>query len=257
MVLIEDGWLRMADGSNDPKQFVEAPAGIRAHKFKKEKSSDKFKGKELNVHWHSPRLPITEDWASLKENRGKLTLRGRESMTSTHNLSLVARRLKHFRVQVTTAVEFEPTNFQQFAGLAAYYDERNHYLLVITFDEEQGKVLKVIRTDSGKYDEVTLIEALPAAEDAEAVPPEIRVAIPEDQPVYLRMLIDHEELQYAYSLNEKEWINIGPVLDASTLSDEYDGLNFTGAFVGMAVLDFRTMSQKAQFDYFDYQPLSP
>ncbi|MEN8256131.1 MAG: glycoside hydrolase family 43 protein [Verrucomicrobiota bacterium] len=254
MVLTEDNWIRMADGSNDPKRLVEAPAGLKPHKFKKEKAKDKFKGKELNVHWHSPRLPITADWASLK--KGKLVIRGRESMISRHNLSMVARRLKHFKAQVTTAVEFDPTNFQELAGLTAYYDERNHYLLAITFDEEKGKVLKVVRNDSGRYDEVGLFEESPASTNeqgvVEAAVVEAMVAIPESKPVYLRATIDYAKLQFAWSLDEKSWIDIGPVLDSTILSDDYDGLNFTGAFVGMAVMDYRMQSKKALFDYFEY-----
>jgi len=259
MAWTDDGWLRMADGASDPKRWVEAP-DLKTHKFKKEKAKDKFKSRQLSVHFNSPRLPITEDWASLKENKGKLTIRGRESMTSTHNLSMVARRLKHFKVQVTTEVGFEPENFQHLAGLAAYYDERNHYLLAISHDEEKGKVLKIIRNDAGKYDEVgvfkeDLAPAVATKNDhgvVEATPPETMVAIPANKMVFLRMDIDFDKLQFSYSFDDKNWIDIGSVLDSTILSDEYDGLNFTGAFVGMVALDYRTQSKKAQFDYFEY-----
>lgn len=172
----------------------------------------------------------------------------------------MARRLKHFQTRITTAVEFEPENFQHLAGLAAYYDEQNHYLLAITRDEEKGKVLKIIRNDAGKYGEVgvfkeDLTPSVATTNDhgaVETAPLEIRVAIPANKKVFLRMDIDFDKLQFSYSLNEKEWIEIGPVLDSTILSDEYDGLNFTGAFVGMVALDYRMQIKKAQFDYFEY-----
>ncbi|MEN8157417.1 MAG: glycoside hydrolase family 43 protein [Bacteroidota bacterium] len=231
----EDGWLRMADGSSDPKKMVEAPE-LKSHPFAKENPKDEFKASELSVHFNSPRLPVTEDWASLKEKQGSLTIRGRESLTSTHHVSLIARRVKHFSTQTTTAVDFEPTSFQHLAGLTAYYDGRNHYMLAITHDEELGKVLKIIRSDSGKFDEIN----------------EAMVSLPEGKTVHLRATIDSEELQFSWSLDGKRFTETGPVLDASILSDEYDGLNFTGAFIGMSVHDYRTMSKKASFDYFEY-----
>jgi xylan 1,4-beta-xylosidase len=182
-------------------------------------------------------LPITDDWASLTENKGKLTIKGRESLTSNHNLSLIARRIKHFKSQTTIAVDFEPENFQELAGLVAYYDEYCHYALVITFDEEKGKILRVTQNDKGKYNEYL--------EDI--------VAIPSNKKVHLRVSIDYRKLQYSYSLNGKSYTNIGPELDATILSDDYNGLHFTGAFVGMFVGDYRMQRKKAEFDYFEYK----
>ncbi|MCY1558460.1 hypothetical protein D9M68_953970 [compost metagenome] len=52
---------------------------------------------------------------------------------------------------------------------------------------------------------------------------------------------------------------IGPVLDASLLSDECGGHqahgSFTGAFVGMAAHDLNGTASPADFDYFIYRPV--
>ena len=51
----------------------------------------------------------------------------------------------------------------------------------------------------------------------------------------LAVSVDHASLQFSYAL-DGGWRNIGPVLDASILSDEAGGGehgSFTGAFVGM------------------------
>jgi xylan 1,4-beta-xylosidase len=46
---------------------------------------------------------------------------------------------------------------------------------------------------------------------------------------------------------------VGPVLDASKLSDEYaSDFSFTGAFVGMACQDLSGRSAHADFDFFEY-----
>ena len=51
---------------------------------------------------------------------------------------------------------------------------------------------------------------------------------------------------------------IGPVLDASILSDECGGHqahgSFTGAFVGVAASDLNGTALHADFDYFIYRP---
>lgn len=86
---------------------------------------------------------------------------------------------------------------------------------------------------------------------AEAAMVETMVAIPENKTVCLRANIDYDKLQFAWSLDEKNWVDIDPVLDSTILSDEYDGLNFTGVFVGMAVMDYRMQSKKARFDYLE------
>ncbi|MEN8250894.1 MAG: family 43 glycosylhydrolase, partial [Bacteroidota bacterium] len=234
----KDGWLRMTDGTNIAKQFVEAP-NLKPHSWPKGDPKDEFDQDDLSVHFNSPRLPITDKWASLEEDMGKLTIRGRESLISIHNVSMIARRVKHFKSQSTTSVEFEPNNFQEMAGLVAYYDERDHYALLVTHDDEKGKILKVTRNDKAKYDEYL--------EDI--------VELPENKTVHLRAIINYADLQFSYSLDGKNWTNIGPVLDSTILSDDYDGLNFTGAFTGMFVGDYRYQRAKAQFDYFEYSEL--
>jgi len=71
--------------------------------------------------------------------------------------------------------------------------------------------------------------------------------------IYLRVTVDYDRLQFYYSKDGKEWTAVGPICDASTLSDEYcrEGW-FTGAFVGLCCQDLSGMRKSADFDYFDY-----
>ncbi|MNC25944.1 Beta-xylosidase [compost metagenome] len=73
--------------------------------------------------------------------------------------------------------------------------------------------------------------------------------------VHLRVSVDHDQLQFAWALHEDdEFMPIGPVLDASTLSDEacQEGW-FTGAFVGICCQDLTGFRKAADFDYFEYK----
>ena len=151
--------------------------------------------------------------------------------------SLIARRLTGFHTLAETCLEFEPTSFNQTAGLICWYNTQLHYYLRVTQHETLGKVLGIVLTDDGVYDELTDTE----------------IPIGHWDRCYLRAEIDHEQLQFSGSPDGVSWQKIGPVLDASKLSDDYgvNVLNFTGAFVGLCAQDMSGAKAIADFDYFE------
>jgi xylan 1,4-beta-xylosidase len=84
------------------------------------------------------------------------------------------------------------------------------------------------------------------------------VKIPNEGKVKLALTIRGSKLQFYYALEGQELTKIGPVYDASLLSDECGGHpndgSFTGAFVGMAASDVNGLALEAKFDYFVYRP---
>ncbi len=114
---------------------------------------------------------------------GCLTLRGRECLSSLHEQSLVARRLQDFHQIAETRLEFQPTRFTQFAGLVCWYDTRMYYYLRVTHDEKRGKVLGIVLSDDGIYDELE----------------HYAVVINDWRAVYLRAEIDYARLQFSAS----------------------------------------------------------
>ena len=77
------------------------------------------------------------------------------------------------------------------------------------------------------------------------------LAISDWPAIYLRAEINYADLQFHASKDAIDWQPIGPLLDASKLSDDYgQGWHFTGAFIGLAVQDIATQSATADFDYF-------
>jgi xylan 1,4-beta-xylosidase len=159
-------------------------------------------------------------------------------MTSLFKQSLVAQRQQSFHCIAETCVEFSPTHFTQMAGLTCYYDTRTFYYLRVAHDERLGKVLGIALVDDGRYDEL--------GEHAMAI---------DDWPrVFLRARIDRDRLQFAASPDGEKWQDVGPVLDASRLSDEYgSGMHFTGAMIGLCAQDLRGTRLPADFDYFELQ----
>lgn len=230
-----DGWLRLESGGNKPQVEVPAP-NLPEHPWEPEPVRDDFDSPQLNIHFQTLRIPLGEDSLSLTERKGYLRLKGRESIASKFHQSLVARRQQAFCYTASTCIEFEPETFQQMAGLICLYDTQNFYYLRVSYDEKLGKCLGIITAQNNNFDQ--------PVED---------ISIEGWDRCYLQVKVDYDRLQFYYSAEGSEWQKIGPVCDASTLSDEYcmEG-QFTGAFVGLCCQDLSGRRKHADFDYFEY-----
>lgn len=236
------GWLRLATGGTMPQTELPAPKEVAAQPWPEPPVRDEFTTNKLGLPWNSLRVPAAECWLSLAERPGWLRLRGRDSLHSPFDQSLVARRVQHFRFTAETCMEFTPENFMQSAGLICYYDTRTHFYLRVTHDEGRGKILGVALTDDGAYDELAASE----------------VVVNDWPRLFLRAETDGRKLQFSAAADGENWQDIGPLLDASKLSDDYGGgLHFTGALVGVCAQDMSGQGRPADFDYFDYQPGKP
>ena len=168
---------------------------------------------------------------------------GRESIGSFFEQALVARRQQHFEFRAETELDFAPDTFQQAAGLVLYYNRHKFHFLAVTHDARLGRVLTVMNC-LGDWPDGKLTFPLPAS---------IPLA---DGPVALAADIDGAELRFSYR-NGREWLMVGPTLDASIVSDEAgrgEHGSFTGAFVGMVAFDTSGTAKPADFDYFSYLP---
>ncbi|MEW1718036.1 glycoside hydrolase family 43 protein [Streptomyces sp. NPDC093109] len=231
-----DGWLRLAHGDNRPRVTVPAPRSAPLTEPVPAPDRDDFDAPVLSGEWSTLRVPADPSWLSLTERPGALRLRGRQSPHSRHSQSLVAKRLTSVRCRVTTALDFRPSHFSQLAGLICWYDTTTHYYLRVTHEEGRGRVLGLTLTDDGVHSEPTdaelLVEQWPA--------------------LLLRADFDGAELRFSASPDGTDWIRVGPVLDATKLSDDYgDRLRFTGAFAGVCAQDLGGTRAVADFDWFE------
>ncbi len=228
-----EGWLRMANGSNTPDLVVEAP-GMPAHTFPEPEEVDHFDDDALNIHFNTLREPFDSSWGTLTERPGYLRLHGRYSPTSRFSQSLVARRLQHFRARIQTAVEFNPTDFRQMAGLICVYNEKNFRYLRISYNDSIGRNIAVISVDRGS--------------------PEISEIsdIPDEGKIYLRATFYYSKLKLFWSIDGTMWRQVGQTYDAGKLSDDYCR-GFTGTFIGVTVNDMTGQRLHADFDYFRYK----
>ncbi|MFD9741260.1 glycoside hydrolase family 43 protein [Umezawaea sp. NPDC059074] len=225
-----DGWPRVDGGV--PATTVAVPEHYPS--TPRPPQSTGFHTTELGPQWQTPRRAPDPSWLSLGERPGVLRLRGDQSPASRHDVSLVARRQTSARAGFTAVVDTRPTSYQQMAGLLHYYDSSLWHWLHVTHDERYGRCLAVLTCDLG-----TLRDPLAG----------VVVPWPDEGPVRLRAEVDRAELRLHAATATGPWRRIGPVLDATLVSDEHaarsavaggDGTpveGFTGAFFGVCATD--------------------
>ncbi|MBP3361541.1 MAG: glycoside hydrolase family 43 protein [Clostridia bacterium] len=235
----DNGWLRLANGTNKPDLIVEAPE-LEECIFPKAPERDDFDSEKLDINFQTLRRPLSEDDISLTERVGWLRIKGREWLSSQYHQSLVARRQQAFCCSVETYMEFNPKCFKHMAGLVCYYDTNNFYYLYVTLDDEGNKVLDII-SYINNFNRYPLKEA---------------IKIPNNKGVGLKAEIEYDKLVFSYAVDGK-WHKTGCVLDQSLLSDEACCVSsigcFTGAFIGLCCQDVIGTGVYADFDYFEYK----
>jgi xylan 1,4-beta-xylosidase len=237
----DDGWLHLAGGGQvpaveAPAPFETSPAPRRAHR----RYDFSPEGLPLDFQWL--RTPHPERIFSLSARPGWLRLVGRESIGSWFEQALAARRQEHFVYRAETELDFEPTDFQQAAGLVAYYNRFKFHALAVGWDENLGRSLTIM----------SCLADFPAGRLS--FPLAAPIALVEG-PVRLAVSVDHAKLQFAYAPADGVWRDAGPSLDASLISDEAgagEHGSFTGAFVGMFAFDTSGAARHADFRGFAY-----
>ncbi|MDU5452991.1 MAG: glycoside hydrolase family 43 protein [Pseudescherichia vulneris] len=239
----EEGWPRI-EGGHGGKTFVKGPVdAIHTESAEDHSQHDEFDTPTLDLNWNTLRVPFTEKMGTT--GGGKLTLIGQGSLANTHDLSLIARRWQAFYFDAQVKVKFNPFTYQQMAGLTNYYNDRHWSFVFITWNEINGSVIEIAEKNRGKYTSHLKDKAIKIPEDTEYV--------------WFRTKVRKETYTYEYSLDGTSFTEIPVTLDAAILSDDYVlqsyGGFFTGAFVGLAVVDYSGYAAKAEFYHFDYHEL--
>lgn len=234
----DDGWLRLECGGNAPQTKVNIPE-FKEVKWEKTPIRDHFDKEKLGIHYQWLRGDYLDEIASLTDRQGYLRLKGKERITSNYKQALIARRQQSFRYRAETAMEFKPKKENQYAGLIVMYNVDAFYYLYKGIDKEKGEFLSIMSNDRGN---VNIFEAE-------------EIYLKNSERLYLRAIVNYEELQFYYSYDCKGWHTIGKSLDMTKLADERIKGGFTGSFVGLCCQDPITMNLHGDFDYFDYEEL--
>ncbi|OBX11763.1 glycoside hydrolase family 43 protein [Gallibacterium genomosp. 3] len=236
----DQGWPKI-EGGTGGQIYVDPPKSVSTTKITANYQHDDFTVNQLDLNWNTLRVPFTDYFGHV--GQGKLTLIGRGSLANTHEVSMIARRWQHFYFTAETKVTFNPFSYQQMAGLTHFYNDRHWSFIFITHDEDKGRVIEIAENNRGQYRSYL-------QENAISVPPEI-------DSVWFRTVVEKKFYYYEYSFDGTHFIRIPVKLDSKILSDDYVlqsyGGFFTGAFVGLACVDYSGYELTADFDYFTYQ----
>lgn len=232
----DDGWLRMADGSNLAKEYVEE-SKLPEYNVSQIPSFDDFDDEELGLQYYAPRI-MPSSFADVKSRPGFVRIRGQESRCSLNKVSILARKLTSVYATVTTKMDFKPEVHQHSAGLIMYYDNMNYIYLRKYYSETLGQsALSVIHLENGEKTEF------------------LNTRIPVDEcPVYLRLKVEGRQSYFEWSYDGEVYNKIGKVFDTTKFSDEYCKYGeFTGTFVGLTCADRVKHKHYADFDFFNYE----
>jgi xylan 1,4-beta-xylosidase len=238
-----DGWLRLVGERYTPQDVVPGP-NVAPHPFPAEPARTTFAPGPLPPAFQWLRTPDWQRLFSLDARPGFLRLYGRESVGSWYEQALVARRQTALAYIAETEVHAAPSHYQETAGLIAYYNRYSYHYLALTHDDAVGTCLQIW---SCRGDWPAGLMTLPLDKP---------VPVPAGKAIRMKVEVDSTALSFSYAVGDGAWTRIGPVLDASVLSDEAgqgDHGCFTGAFVGMAANDLSGRAMPADFAYFDYK----
>ena len=234
----QDDWLYLEAGGLLAREYV--PVDVTAEP--REGATYDLTEGTLHPDFQWLRTPFTDRLFRL-DGHG-LTLIGRESLGSWFEQSLVARRQQDFVYRAETVVTVDPRQYQHAAGLTTYYNRSKFHAILVSHDDELGRVLR-LESCLGDWPDGALTLSL-------------EVSIPiDDGPVRLAVEVDHATQQFYAAVGDAEFQKIGPQLDASLVSDEGgrgEHASFTGAFVGMVAYDISGQAAEAVFREFSYVP---
>ncbi|TPW28308.1 glycoside hydrolase family 43 protein [Martelella alba] len=240
----DDGWLYLAEGGQAPKTIhTTSPNGLKAEETVVEPVRTNFAPGPLPIAFQWLRSPEPARLFSLAANPGSLRIYGRLSPGNFFESAMLARRQTALSYRAATRIDFSPRDFQSFAGLICWYNQCQYHYLSVTREDDGSRALRIM----------SALGDFPFGRSVFGCDP---VRVPEEGPLDLAVEVDGPALQFFWLNGDNGWQMIGPVLDATILSDEAgvgEGNNFTGAFVGMAAHDISGQAQHADFAWFDYE----
>ena len=236
----EDGWPVLEAGGTTPQNEVPVPKEVSEEVLcRREAASplvrDDFEEKALSLDYQSLRIPMDEHYLSLSARPGWLRMYGRSGLSSRFSQTLIARRMREYCMEASACVEFEPEVFKLMASLIFRYDFDNQLYVHRSRDEDVGKCITVLKAENKKYEYLT-----------DYIP------VREKEALYLKMETRNAMTRFYYGYSEKDWQEIGPLINASFLSDEACGEGwFTGAMIGICCQDMTGFGRYADFDWFE------
>lgn len=173
--------------------------------------SDDLKNNKLDDRWIAMRSP--------RENFINVTKNGAKINSFTTNIkakapvSALFHRQQHASFETTVSLDFKPKSEKGLAGITCYQNENFNYVFGLT-KKEKDFYLVLERTEKGNS---TLVKSE-------------KISLPKN--IKLQVVAQGDEYQFNYSLDGKNFINLGGTVSGDILSTDVAG-GFTGSLIGL------------------------
>lgn len=188
-----------------------------------------FNNPEIKADLQFLRRNFLDDKAFSKHSF--IAIRGGESPAS-RNQKIIGKRITEMRWEAETLVDFEPSCYQEMAGLIVRYNESNQYYLAISKNHDDKKTVSLHCFIQRQY----------------SMPEEFQC---KEGPIQLKAECEGRLITFSFKgKDEKNWHIFTTRLDFTCLSDDfYKPIGFTGSFICLTCNDLRSQSKYAFFDY--------
>ena len=233
-VIWEDGWPIVSPGTGRvefsypvPNLPPGPPVPIR--------NRDDFDRPRLDPVWNFLRTP-REDFWSLQERPGYLRLKLRpEKIIDPVNPSMLARRQQHINFSAAAALEFQPGDECETAGLLLIQNNHFHFRMEVALENQQT-VIRLIQCVSGLETEVA--KKLGTGK------------------IYLRVTARGQDYRFYFGSSPEAMEVLAERVDGRILSTDMAG-GFVGTCIGLFACSQGNPSQNhADFDWFEYGEIS-
>lgn len=172
---------------------------------------DDFSSEVLDFRWIGLRGP-REEFVSIT-GKGLRITPFPVSLKEVRPTSTLFYRQQHNHFTATVTMEYKPKTENDFSGITCYQNERYNYVFGIT---KKGKDCYLI---------------LEKAEKGQStIGAEVRIEV--DQPIILQVTGNGDDYRFNYSVDGKEFVNLGGTVSGDILSTNLAG-GFTGAMIGL------------------------
>ena len=199
---------------------------------------DDFDLDKLPIEWMFLRAP-KEDWYSLKQKTGALSLKVRpETCSEKVNPSFIARRQQHIASTATVSIQFQARYEKEKAGLVIFQSENNFYFLCQSVST--GKKMVELFQAPVKGDSImVLIASAQLRQKSESI--------------VLKIESNEQGYSFFYGESERDWKLLKDNLDPKFLSTKVAG-GFVGSVYAMyATSQGEPSTNTAHFNWFNYQ----
>ncbi|AYZ12828.1 glycoside hydrolase family 43 protein [Chryseobacterium arthrosphaerae] len=173
--------------------------------------NDKLTDKNLDFRWIAMRGP-RESFITATKNGVKVNPM-ETNIKTLAPVSALFHRLQHESFETSVTLDFKPKSEKELAGITFYQSETFHYVFGITKKDKDFYIV-LERTEKGQ-------SKLIASE---------KISL--SKPVKLQVVADKDEHSFNYSLDGKNYKNLGGPVSGDILSTDVAG-GFTGSLIGL------------------------